>query len=251
MKVVATGTFSFSAKSINASEARSRMTPLPAMITGAFAFEIMSATCAHLPAGAVGIAGILHPQGCRVSGSLGAGNVLGKVDEAGAGLLGLRGLECLAHDLGDHLRGADLGRVLGDRVEEVHQVEDLVALLVHPCRRALTGDRDQRRAIHVSVGDAGHEVGGAGAEGRKADPGTAGQPAIDIRDEGGALLVPGWHELHRGVDQRVEEVDVLLARDAEDIVDAFVLEAAREELAPGQGGFLPFGLSFGRGRGLS
>ena len=57
MKVVATGTFSFSAKSINASEARSRMTPLPAMITGAFAFEIMSATWAHLPAGAVGIAG--------------------------------------------------------------------------------------------------------------------------------------------------------------------------------------------------
>jgi hypothetical protein len=65
-------------------------------------------------------------------------------------------------DLGDDIGLADLGAVLGDGTEQVHQIEDLVALLVHPGGGALAGDRDHWRSIHVRISHTRNEVGGAG-----------------------------------------------------------------------------------------
>jgi hypothetical protein len=53
---------------------------------------------------------------------------------------------------------------------------------------------------------------------------------VDVGHEGGALLVVGRHEADRAVEQRVHHVDVLLARNAEDVFDLLVLEALDEQL---------------------
>jgi hypothetical protein len=84
-----------SAKLTSESHACCRMTPLPAMITGHRALEMIRAASSILASG-----------GCRRIGGLhldrplfldfGFGDVLGKVDEAAARLLGLRHLERLS-----------------------------------------------------------------------------------------------------------------------------------------------------------
>jgi hypothetical protein len=38
----------------------------------------------------------------------------------------LRDFECLAHDFADNLRFANLRGVFGDRLEHIHQIENLV-----------------------------------------------------------------------------------------------------------------------------
>ena len=98
-----------------------------------------------------------------------------------------------------------------------------MAFLVQPRGRALAGDGDDRRAIHVGVGDTGDEIGRAGTERRHAHAGPAGQPAVDVGHERCALLVSRRDELDRAVEQRVHDVDVLFAGNAEDVFDAFVL----------------------------
>ncbi len=64
-------------------------------------------------------------------------------------------------------------------------------------------------------------------------PARAGQPAVDVGHERRALLVPRRDELDRAVEQRVHHVDVLLAGNAEDVLDAFVLEALDQQLGRG------------------
>ena len=54
-----------------------------------------------------------------------------------------------------------------------HDVDVLVRLLVHPLEVALAGERDERRAVEVGVGDRGHEVRGARPERAEADAGAA------------------------------------------------------------------------------
>ena len=90
-----------------------------------------------------------------------------------------------------------LGAVLGDRPEHVHEIEDLVAFLVQARGRALARDGDDRRAVHVGVGDAGDEVGGAGAERGHANARAAGEAPVDVGHEGRALLVVAGDELDR------------------------------------------------------
>jgi hypothetical protein len=102
------------------------------------------------------------------------GDVLREVDERGAGLFGLRHLEGLAHDLGHDRRVQHLGRVFGDGLEHAHQVQDLVAFLVQACRRALAGDGDHRRAVHVGVGYAGDQIRRPRPERRHAHAGAPG-----------------------------------------------------------------------------
>jgi hypothetical protein len=158
------------------------------------------------------------------------GHVLGQLEEAQSRLLGLGHLEGLAHDLGDDLGPPDLGRVLRDRLEHLHQIEVLVALLVHAAGVGLARDRDDRGAVHVGIGDAGHQIAGARPQGGEAHAGAAGQAAVDVRHEGGCLLVARQDELEIAVEQRLHHVDVLFARDAVDGVDPLVLEATHQEL---------------------
>ena len=53
---------------------------------------------------------------------------------------------------------------------------------------------------------------------------------MHIRHEGGALLVPGGDETDATVEKGIHEVEVLFAGNAEDGIDALVLEAADEQV---------------------
>ena len=82
----------------------------------------------------------------------------------------------------------------------------------------------------MGVGGARREVQRARPERRDADARLAGEPAVRCGHEGGRLLVPGQDELDRGRPQRLDHVEVLLARDAEDAVDALVLERRDQQI---------------------
>ena len=69
-----------------------------------------------------------------------------------------------------------------------------------------------------------------GPERAQADARPPGQPPVDVRDVGAALLVSDRNELDRGVRQRFVEVEGLLARDAEHVLDALGLEAFDEHI---------------------
>jgi hypothetical protein len=79
--------------------------------------------------------------------------------------------------------------------------------------------------IHVGVGDAGHQVGGARTQCRQTDAGVTRESSVHIRHKGGALFVTRGDEANTGVQQRVHQVEVLLARHAEDVLDTLVFEA--------------------------
>ena len=143
--------------------------------------------------------------------------------------LGLGQLERLA----DHLRHRAGRRhqrgPLGDRREHRHQVHALVRLLEAAVHADLRRQRDQRRGVGGRVGGAEQQVDRAGAERGRAHPGAAGQPAVDLGHERRALLVPGQHVPDRGPGDGVHQPDVLLARDAEDVRDALVLQALDDQ----------------------
>ena len=94
-----------------------------------------------------------------------------------------------------------------------------------------------RDGIHVGVGDAGDQVGGAGAAGGHADAGPAGGAGVAIGGEGAALLVAGQD--HADLLRSRERLVDFHARPAgigEDRVHAFAFEAGHEDLAAGHGG---------------
>ena len=117
-------------------------------------------------------------------------------------------------------------------LQHLDRVDELVRrLLVHAGEAGLAGERHQRGVVERRVADAGGEVAGAGTERGEADAGLAGEPARGVGHERRALLVAGRHEGDelRAV-EGLAEVERLLAGDAEDELDALVLEAVDEEL---------------------
>ena len=106
----------------------------------------------------------------------------------------------------------------------------LCSRVVAPCPAMATIGR----AVHVGVGDAGDEVGRARTERRHAHAGAAGQASVHVGHERRALLVVRGDELDRAVEQRIHHVDVLFAGNAEDVLDALVLEALHEQLGGGR-----------------
>ena len=135
-------------------------------------------------------------MGRRSSATGRGGQVLGELDVGRARLLELGDAERLADDLGHGRRLLDALVPLRHRLEHADDVDELVRLLVELVEPGLAGDRDHRRVVEIRVGDPGHEVGGTGPEGRHRDGGPAGQAAVDVGHERGALLVPGRDVAH-------------------------------------------------------
>ena len=158
-------------------------------------------------------------------------DVLRQLDVHGAGLLGPREPHGLPDDLRDGLGIQYRRRPLGHRREHADDVHDLVRFLVQAIGRALPGQHEHRRAVHVRVGDAGDQVRRAGTQRAQCAGRVAGQPAVDLGHERGALLVARQDELDlvRFL-ERHHEVGVLLAGDAEDVFDAFFLETLDEQV---------------------
>ena len=175
------------------------------------------------------------------SGGPGTIGALGRIDFLGRDVLRQfevhrpgpllhRDPEGIPHDGRDAGRADDLARHLGERLHRGDDVDDLEPRLPGRLDGLLPGDHDHRHGAEMRVGGARREVQRARPEGRDADAGAAGQPAVGCRHEGRGLLVPRENELDRGRAQRLDHVEVLLARDAEDAVDALVLERRNQKI---------------------
>ena len=98
----------------------------------------------------------------------------------------------------------------------------------------LTGDGDDGHRVHVRVGQRGDEVRGAGAGGGHADADPAGDHRIALGGVAGTLLVADQDVADLlGVEQRVVRGEDRAAGDAEDDLDAGVLQRPHEALRAG------------------
>jgi hypothetical protein len=84
---------------------------------------------------------------------------------------------------------------------------------------------------HVGIGQAGDEIGRTWPQRGEAHPRFASQPAIHVRHERRALLMARHDEADGRAEQRVEQIQVLLARHAEDVTDTFVFQAFDDEFS--------------------
>jgi hypothetical protein len=176
---------------------------------------------------------LVGPERLALRGFL--GHVLRQLQVAGPGLLLLGDLERLPDNLGDDRARLDLRVPFREGPECLDDVDELVGLLVEEAPRQLAGDRDDRRAIEIRVGQAGGEVRRPRPEGRQAHPRLAREPPPDVRHEGGRLLVADGDETDGRVEEGVVQVEGLLAGHAEDVAHALPLEAADQELGSGHG----------------
>ena len=116
--------------------------------------------------------------------------ILGDVDDHRAGAARSRDVECFLHHASH----------IFDPLHEVVVLRDATANLDHRRllervgpdhgRVHLTGDGDDRRRIHLGIGETSHEVGRTGAAGRHADADLARGAGVAVGHEPAALLVP-------------------------------------------------------------
>ena len=158
-------------------------------------------------------------------------DVFRHVDDHRAGPAACGDLERLLHHGRDFVDVGDEVAVFHHRQGHPEKVGLLKSALADHCLRHLAGDGDERDRIHERVGDAGDEVGGAGAAGGHADTGPAGGAGIALGRERAALLVArqdGADLLGSG--QRLVKLHARAAGVGEDRVHALALECADEDL---------------------
>jgi hypothetical protein len=92
-------------------------------------------------------------------------------------------------------------------------------------RGSAPGERDDRQAADVGLGDAREQVGGARAGGHQADARLAGELSVGGGHAGGGVLVADEHVAdRRGLVERVVDAQDVAARQPVDVVDALGLE---------------------------
>ncbi len=167
------------------------MTPWPAMISGFSASAMSCGGALDLARVALGrrlVAAQVHRLRVLELADL-LLDVARDIDQHGAGAAGRGDVEGLAHRLGDVLDVEDERVVLGDRDGDAGDVGFLEAVAADQPADDRAGDADQRHGVHPGVGDAGDQVGGAGAGGGQADAGLAGDAGVGVGGVGGGLLV--------------------------------------------------------------
>ena len=132
--------------------------------------------------------------------------VLRDVHVHGPGRPVLRDVEGFGDDARDVVGVADEVVVLGHRQRDAGDVDLLERVLADERPGHVAGDRDHRHGVQLRGGDAGDEVGGAGAAGAHAHADLAAGPGVAVGRVGAALLVP---------DEDVPDLGVV----AEDVVD--------------------------------
>jgi hypothetical protein len=96
--------------------------------------------------------------------------------------------------------------------------------------RLLAGDHHHRHRAQLGIGGRGDEVGGAGSERGETDPGLAGEAAVGRGHEARTLFVSREHELDARGAQRLEQIEVLLAGNAENVLDSFGFQRPHEQV---------------------
>ena len=101
---------------------------------------------------------------------------------------------------------------------------------MHALEVGLAGERDQRSAIQKRIGYRRDQIRGARSERAKAHAGPAGQPPVRVGHIGAALFVADRNETNRRVGQGLAEIERLLARNTEYVLNALRLEALDEHI---------------------
>ena len=148
-------------------------------------------------------------------------NVLRHIDHYRAGPAAGGDLERLLH----HCRNlVDVGAektVFHHRQGHTVKICLLKPALADHCLRHLPCDRHQRDGVHVRIGNAGDEVGGARATGGHADACLTGGTGIALGGEDSALFVPGQDGANLARPrQRLMKLHARAARVGEDGVHA-------------------------------
>ena len=120
--------------------------------------------------------------------------------------------------------------VLGDRQRDAGDVGFLEGVRADELAAHLAGDADDRRAVHHRRGDAGDQVGRAGAGGGDRHADLAGGAGVAVGHVRRALLVPHQHVADGVVEHRVVGGQDGPARIAEDAGHAFADERLPQNL---------------------
>ena len=129
-------------------------------------------------------------DGGRENGrELGLLDVLGDVDDHGAGTAGAGEVEGFFDDAGQIGGVKHQVGVLHDGQGHTEEVGLLEGGLADELGEHLAGDGDHGSRVHVGVGNGGNEVGGAGSAGGHAHADFAGGAGVALGGEGTALLV--------------------------------------------------------------
>lgn len=159
-------------------------------------------------------------------------HVLGQRQHDGPRTAGGRDVEGARHVLGDALDAVDLRGPLGDRPEHLAVVDLLEALAVHRVARDLADEQDHRRGVLEGGVHADRGMAGAGTARHHRDARPAGELAVGLRHVRGARLVARIDQPdRRRIVQRVEHLEVALARHAERHVGAVDEELVDEDPA--------------------
>ena len=135
-----------------------------------------------------------------------------------------------------NLRGAHQQVVvLRDRQRDAGDICFLEPVAANQVARDVAGQHDHRHRIHVGGGDAGDEVGRAGARGRQANTGAAGDAGIAVGSVRGSLFVSYKDVLDIWVfPQRVVERQDDPAGVAEEDLDPLRTQALHQDSGAGQ-----------------
>ena len=225
--VVKNGSCVRARKSPSMAPSRGRLAAAPSMTRGCFACRIMSAARSNAAGCASG-----SSTGCTGtranSRSFLGRDVLGQLEVHRPGPF-LRGrAEGVAHDRRDTGDAADLSGELRQRLHDGHHVDDLETGLLAAPDRLLAGHHDHRHGSEMGVGRTRGQVQRTRSQGAEAHPGTAGEPSVGGGHERRGLFVAGENEFDARRAKRLDGVEVLLAGNTEDPLDALVLERGNE-----------------------
>ena len=167
------------------------------------------------------IAGQVHRCGV-IGNELRDLDVLGEINEHGAGAAGGGDVEGLAHHAGDVGRIGDEVVVLRDPTADLHHRGFLEGVGADDARADLAGEDEHRDAVELRVGDRRDEVEGSGAAGAHADADPPGRAGVALGRECPPLLVAGEDRPDPiGVaGERLVEGHARPARIGEDDIDA-------------------------------
>ena len=165
----------------------------------------------------------------------GGADVAGDIDEYGARATGLRQIERVAERAGQLFGILQQVTVLDDGHRDAHDVRFLKGIRADDGLRHLAGDDNERDAVHVRRGDAGHRIRGARAGRDNDDTGLAGSARIAIRLMRCALFVTGEHMVNLlRIVQGIVDLDGLSSGITEHGVHTLGLQAGDNGLSTGE-----------------
>ena len=166
----------------------------------------------------------------RLLVALFAGDVLGKlqVGRPRSFLFGLA--HGFAHAGGDGGAAGNLARVLRQRAHHVDDVDYLKLPLFASLDRLLSGEHQHGHGAELGVGRRRHQIRGARPQRREANARLAGQAPVGGRHEPGCLLVAGQNQAYARTRKGVEEIEIFLAGNAENVLDAFIFQTSHQQV---------------------